>query len=77
MSYWPVALRAYVEQARLERSLDLDEVNEFLESILTGIIVIDAEMQIKAWNLWCRRPVGVRRDEAEGAHLLNLDIGLP
>jgi two-component system CheB/CheR fusion protein len=70
-----------INDALRERSLDLDEVNEFLESVLTsihaGIIVIDSEMRIKAWNRGAEDLWGVRREEAEGTHLLNLDIGLP
>jgi two-component system CheB/CheR fusion protein len=59
----------------------LDQVNGFLESILTslraGVIVLDLEMRVPAWNLGAEELWGVRRDEAEGMHLLNLDIGLP
>ncbi|MEV6877365.1 CheR family methyltransferase [Amycolatopsis sp. NPDC051128] len=70
-----------INDAVRERSLDLDEVNGFLESVLTsiraGIVVIDVEMRIKAWNRAAEDLWGVRRDEAEGTHLLNLDIGLP
>ncbi|MEU7526296.1 CheR family methyltransferase [Saccharothrix sp. NPDC042600] len=64
-----------------ERSLELDQVNEFLESILTslraGVIVLDTGMRVLAWNRGAEELWGVRRDEAEGEHLLNLDIGLP
>ncbi|MBE1494262.1 two-component system CheB/CheR fusion protein [Amycolatopsis lexingtonensis] len=70
-----------INDALRERSLDLDEVNEFLESVLTsiraGIVVLDAEMRIKAWNRGAEDLWGVRREEVEGTHLLNLDIGLP
>ncbi|MBB4689216.1 CheR family methyltransferase [Amycolatopsis jiangsuensis] len=70
-----------INDAMRERSLELDEVNEFLESVLTsipgGLVVIDREMRIKAWNRGAEDLWGVRRDEAEGTHLLNLDIGLP
>ncbi|NBH11336.1 CheR family methyltransferase [Amycolatopsis sp. SID8362] len=70
-----------INDALRERTLDLDEVNEFLESVLTsiraGIVVIDSEMRIKAWNRGAEDLWGVRREEAEGTHLLNLDIGLP
>ncbi|MGW4525055.1 CheR family methyltransferase [Amycolatopsis sp. NPDC004378] len=70
-----------INDALRERSLDLDEVNEFLESVLTsvraGIVVVDREMRVKAWNRGAEDLWGVRREEAEGTHLLNLDIGLP
>ncbi|ADJ45375.1 PAS domain-containing sensor protein [Amycolatopsis mediterranei S699] len=48
-----------------------------LTSIQAGIVVIDTEMRIKAWNRGAEDLWGVRREEAEGTHLLNLDIGLP
>jgi two-component system CheB/CheR fusion protein len=40
-------------------------------------VVIDTEMRIKAWNRGAEDLWGVRREEAEGTHLPNLDIGLP
>jgi two-component system CheB/CheR fusion protein len=64
-----------------ERSAELDEVNDFLESILTsvrsGIVVVDQEMRILVWNRGAEDLWGLRREEAMGEHLLNLDIGLP
>ncbi|GGM86945.1 chemotaxis protein CheR [Lentzea pudingi] len=64
-----------------ERTAELDQVNEFLESILTslraGVVVLDLQMRVLAWNRGAEELWGVRRDEAEGEHLLNLDIGLP
>jgi two-component system CheB/CheR fusion protein len=70
-----------INDALRDRSVELDELNDFLESVLTsiqaGIVVVDAEMRIKAWNRGAEDLWGVRREEAEGTHLLNLDIGLP
>ena len=64
-----------------DRSTELNRVNDFLQSILAGInagvIVIDQEMRILAWNTGAEELWGVRADEAEGLHLLNLDVGLP
>jgi two-component system CheB/CheR fusion protein len=64
-----------------ERSAELDEVNDFLESILTsvhsGLVVVDQEMRVLVWNRGAEDLWGLRRDEAAGEHLLNLDIGLP
>lgn len=63
------------------RTGELDEVNEFLESMLVsqqgGLVVIDRDLRVSVWNdrsadLW-----GIRSDEAPGQHFLNLDIGLP
>ncbi|MFJ9780097.1 CheR family methyltransferase [Amycolatopsis sp. NPDC101161] len=70
-----------INDALRDRGLELDELNDFLESVLTavqaGIVVIDTEMRIKAWNRAAENLWGVRREEAQGIHLLNLDIGLP
>jgi two-component system CheB/CheR fusion protein len=70
-----------INDALRDRSVELDELNDFLESVLTsvqaGIVVIDSEMKVKAWNRGAEDLWGVRREEAEGTHLLNLDIGLP
>jgi two-component system CheB/CheR fusion protein len=64
-----------------ERSGELDQVNDFLESILTsvrsGLVVVDEEMRVLVWNRGAEDLWGLRRDEAAGEHLLNLDIGLP
>ncbi|GGU33674.1 CheR family methyltransferase [Lentzea flava] len=70
-----------INDALRERTTELDRVNEFLESILTslraGVIVLDVQMRVLAWNRGAEELWGMRRDEAEGEHLLNLDIGLP
>ncbi|HEX8865827.1 MAG TPA: PAS domain S-box protein, partial [Lentzea sp.] len=70
-----------INDALRERTTELDRVNEFLESVLTslraGVIVLDVQMRVLAWNRGAEELWGVRRDEAEGEHLLNLDIGLP
>jgi two-component system CheB/CheR fusion protein len=63
------------------RSDDLNQAKAFLESILAGlrdgVIVVDEELRILAWNHESEDLWGVRSDEALGKHLLNLDIGLP
>jgi two-component system CheB/CheR fusion protein len=41
------------------------------------VIVVDPEMRITVWNRGSEELWGLRRDEANGQHLLNLDIGLP
>ncbi|NKE59630.1 PAS domain S-box protein [Lentzea sp. PSKA42] len=70
-----------INDALRERTTELDHVNAFLESILTslraGVVVLDLQMTVLAWNRGAEELWGVRRDEAEGEHLLNLDIGLP
>jgi two-component system CheB/CheR fusion protein len=64
-----------------ERSSELDEVNEFFAAIMgswyAGVAVVDAAMRIVVWNAGAEDLWGLRPDEAEGEHLLNLDIGLP
>ncbi|WP_405489522.1 CheR family methyltransferase [Nocardia sp. NBC_00511] len=64
-----------------ERSNELDEVNEFFASVMSswpaGVAVIDSSMRIVVWNSGAENLWGMRSDEAEGEHLLNLDIGLP
>jgi two-component system CheB/CheR fusion protein len=63
------------------RSDDLNAVNAFLDAILTalhsGVAVLDHELRVRAWNVAAEDLWGLRADEAEGQHFLNLDIGLP
>jgi two-component system CheB/CheR fusion protein len=63
------------------RSSDVDEVNAFLETILTslgvGVVVLDGEQTVRIWNASATELWGLRADEAEGRHFLGLDIGLP
>jgi two-component system CheB/CheR fusion protein len=64
-----------------ERSLELDDVNSFLETILTSmgmsVAVLDRQLQIQIWNAHSRELWGITAEEAEGQHILKLDIGLP
>ncbi|MDQ0376861.1 CheR family methyltransferase [Amycolatopsis thermophila] len=64
-----------------DRTSALDDVNEFLESLLTslraGVVVVDRRMRVVAWNAGAEDLWGLPRAEAEGEHLLDLDIGLP
>jgi two-component system CheB/CheR fusion protein len=63
------------------RTDDLHAVNVFLDAILTGlnsgVAVLDHELRVRAWNAAAEDLWGLRADEAEGEHFLNLDIGLP
>jgi two-component system CheB/CheR fusion protein len=63
------------------RSSDVDEVNAFLETILTslgvGVVVLDGEQTVRVWNAAATELWGLRADEAEGRDFLGLDIGLP
>ena len=64
-----------------ERSVELNRANAFLEGILgalnAGVIVMDDELVVQAWNAGARELWGLAPDETVGRHLLNLDIGLP
>lgn len=64
-----------------ESTEQLDEVNGFLEVILTSlgmaVVVVDAAQTVRVWNSHATGLWGLRADEAVGQHLLSLDIGLP
>jgi two-component system CheB/CheR fusion protein len=64
-----------------QRSNELNEVNAFLESILTsvrsGVVVVNRDLHILIWNNKAEDLWGLRADEVQGQHFLNLDIGLP
>ena len=63
------------------RTGEVDRLNEFMEAIFTslraGVAVVDRDLRVQVWNKRAEDLWGVRRDEAVGDHLLNLDIGLP
>jgi two-component system CheB/CheR fusion protein len=64
-----------------DRGLALDELNRFLESILgslnSGVVVLNRDMAVRAWNRRAEDMWGLRAEEVNGSHFLNLDIGLP
>jgi two-component system, chemotaxis family, CheB/CheR fusion protein len=64
-----------------ERSLELDEAQAFLDSLINsihlGMAVVDREMRVMVWNRGCEELWGLRSDEAVGTALTSLDIGLP
>jgi len=63
------------------RSDELNTANAFLASILTGlevaVIVVDPKLQVLAWNHRAEDLWGLRANEVQGRHFMNLDIGLP
>ena len=63
------------------RTDELNAVNAFLDAILaslhSGVVVLDSELRVRAWNGAAEDLWGLRSDEVEGRHFLNLDIGLP
>ncbi|SFM76511.1 two-component system, chemotaxis family, CheB/CheR fusion protein [Pseudonocardia ammonioxydans] len=64
-----------------DRTSELDDTNDFLQAVLeslrSGVVVVDSELMVQAWNHRAADLWGLRSDEAVGRHLLNLDIGLP
>jgi two-component system CheB/CheR fusion protein len=64
-----------------QRGRELDMSNAFLQSVLSslqgGVAVVDSELRVLAWNKQAMELWGLREEEVDGKHLLNLDIGLP
>jgi two-component system CheB/CheR fusion protein len=64
-----------------QRTIDLDQANLFLESILSslsgGLVVVDRDLQVLLWNRRAEDLWGLRADEVEGRSFTGLDIGLP
>ncbi|MFL5826360.1 MAG: CheR family methyltransferase [Thermoleophilaceae bacterium] len=64
-----------------ERTSEINRINTFLEAILSslhvGVTVLDPEQRVQIWNEASEELWGLRSDEVEGVHFLNLDIGLP
>ncbi|GAB6983807.1 CheR family methyltransferase [Nocardioides pyridinolyticus] len=71
----------FSNEALRDRQDVVERLNRFMTAVLgsmnAGVAVVDADMQILAWNTRAEDLWGVRTDEAVGAHLMNLDIGLP
>ena len=63
------------------RSEEINQLNALLESVFASlrgaVVVIDPAMQVLVWSRRAEALWGLRPDEVLGAHLLNLDIGLP
>jgi len=63
------------------RGKELNSLNAFLESIMAGmrqgVIVLDRELYVRAWNERAEDLWGLRADEVRGQHFFALDIGLP
>jgi two-component system CheB/CheR fusion protein len=64
-----------------ERTDETLQSNSFLASVLSGIqqgvVVVDRALRVLAWSSRATDLWGLRDDEVEGEHLLNLDIGIP
>jgi two-component system CheB/CheR fusion protein len=63
-----------------DRTDETLQANSFLGSILSsihqGVVVVDRTLRIVAWSRQATQLWGLRDDEVEGEHLLNLDIGI-
>jgi two-component system, chemotaxis family, CheB/CheR fusion protein len=63
------------------RGADLNRVSSFFGAVLrtlhSGVVVLDDELKVQAWNERMEELWGVSSEEVKGKHLLNLDIGLP
>lgn len=63
------------------RTLELNDMNAFLEAILTtigfAVAVVDRNQHVRIWNAEAREVWGLTPEEVEDQHLLSLDIGLP
>ncbi len=42
-----------------------------------GVVVVDSELKVVAWNRWTENAWGLREEEAVGHLIVSLDIGLP
>lgn len=64
-----------------ERTDEISGLNMFTESILSslsaGVVVVNRDLIVQAWNARAQDLWGLRENEAVGAHLLALDSGLP
>jgi two-component system, chemotaxis family, CheB/CheR fusion protein len=64
-----------------ERTDEALRANSFLGSILAGIhqsvIVVDKQLRVTAWSRAAADLWGLRAEDVQGEHFLNLDIGIP
>ena len=64
-----------------QRTTELNQLNAFLESVWAGldgaVTVLDPDLRVLVWNPGAEELWGVRQEEVQGQHFLNLDIGLP
>ena len=64
-----------------ERSKELDELSSFMDSVLSslyfGVIIVDGEGKVQAWNGQAQEMWGLRADEVKDEDLFSLDFGLP
>lgn len=70
-----------INDALRERTSELDEARFFsdalVNSVKSGLVVVDREIRVIAWNRGCEDMWGLRSGEAVGKPLGQLDIGIP
>lgn len=63
------------------RTVELNDINAFLETILStvglAVAVLDRQQHVQIWNGQARELWGLNQDEVDDRHLLSLDFGLP
>jgi len=63
------------------RALELNNLDAFLETILTtiglAVAVLDREQRVQIWNSEARDLWGLTAEEVQDQHILSLDFGLP
>jgi len=63
------------------RTQEVNDVNGFLETILTtigvAVAVLDRNQRVQIWNGKARELWGLAAEDVEDQHLMSLDIGLP
>ncbi|HEX6443803.1 MAG TPA: CheR family methyltransferase [Streptosporangiales bacterium] len=66
------------QRARTKEANDLNYLFDFVLAMLqAGVVVVDEHMSVVTWNATAEDLWGLREDEAVGARLDRLDIGLP
>jgi two-component system, chemotaxis family, CheB/CheR fusion protein len=64
-----------------ERTLQVDEANAFLQSIVEGldraVVVVGADYRVLLWNTGAERLTGLRNFEAEGLLVFDIALELP
>jgi two-component system CheB/CheR fusion protein len=64
-----------------QRTDELNQTNLFMASILrsleAAVIVLDDELRVAAWNDGAFELWGLRAEETQNQHFMNLDIGFP
>lgn len=63
------------------RTLELNDLNAFLETVLTtigfAVAVIDRDQHVQIWNSQARELWGLTSEEVEDHYVQSLDFGLP